>query len=145
MVKVDSNKIFIIGGVSRFDQLLDQTLCYNPQTRTIKRLSRMNEKRSSFGCTFSYGFIYVIGGSSSRSCERYSLAEDQWCYIAELDRPIENCSVTVAMNRILLIGGEDPDSRQPQSRIDCYDPECNRWNNETSLPFKLTGTSLVQI
>lgn len=145
VVKVDS-KIFIIGGLNRYDRLLDQTLCYDPETKQVKRMSRMNESRASFGCTFSFGFIYVIGGSNSRSCERYSLAQDQWCYIAELDRPIENCCVTVAFNRILMIGGEDPTNKQPQKRIDCYDPECNKWSQfKVNLPFKLCGTSLVRI
>lgn len=144
-VKVD-NKIFIIGGTNKFNQMLDQTLCYNPETKQIKRMNSMKEARSSFGCTFSFGCIYVIGGSTNKTAERYSLIDNKWTYIAELDRPIENCCVTVAFNKILTIGGEDPFNKQLRNTIDCYDPEHNKWSSFTKiLPFKICSSSLVKI
>ena len=144
VVKIQ-NLIYIIGGINRFNHLLDQTLSYNPETGQVKRLSRMNEARASFGCAYAFNYIYVVSGSSSKTAERYSPLEDEWTKISDLDRPVENCCVTVAFNKLLIIGGEDSITKKASNKINCYDPERNHWTNFKDLPFRISGSSLISI
>lgn len=104
VVKVD-RLVYIIGGINQFNQLLDQTLIYDPAIKKVKKCKPMNESRSSFGCILMHDFIYVLGGASSTTAERYSIEKDSWNYISELNRPVENCCVTTAFNKLLIIGG----------------------------------------
>lgn len=141
--------IYIIGGTNELNQPLDQTLCYNPKTRQIKYLNPMNEPRSSHCCVYAFGYIYVFGGCSlstgKTTAERYSLVDDQWTYISDLNRKVENCCVTVDFNKLLLIGGEDPITKTISNRIDSYDPESNKWTNFKDLQFAISNSSLLSI
>lgn len=71
----------------------------------------MLESRASFGCTISSNLkeIYVAGGYTfgnvGRKAEKYSITEDKWSSLPQLNEDKCSCSLCVLDNKYLYVMG----------------------------------------
>lgn len=100
--------VYTIGGAR--DQKTKQTISeviasqWNAQTSSVVSTQKANMiiSRASFGCTFSpqKNEIYVTGGyhegELTKKCERYSVAEDKWYLLPDLNELKCSMSLCVA-------------------------------------------------
>ena len=77
----------------------------------VKQKASMNCARSSFGCTTNAvrGEIYVAGGYSNamitKNCEVYSIAEDRWKRLPQLNEEKLSATLCCLNNRYLYCFG----------------------------------------
>lgn len=89
--------VYTIGGAR--DQRTRETIAdvitsqYNPATNTVisTQKAKMQISRASFGCTYSpsKNEIFVAGGYTegvlSKKCEKYSVANDKWEWLPDMN------------------------------------------------------------
>lgn len=81
------NTIYISGGRKKSGKLARDFWKYSPLTDQIIRLKDMTNKRCSHGLVYSAvnNEIYAVGGYNTRTCERYSMLDDEWAELPELN------------------------------------------------------------
>ena len=80
---VVSNKIYIIGGLTTGDTIIDTLYEYDSESTVWRALSPMNFRRFAPGCTYHNGNIYVFAGATNgfadtNSIEIYNIESDTW-------------------------------------------------------------------
>lgn len=96
-------KILVIGGVDRNDNILNSVEHYDPGTNKWTRAASMNERRSAFQTGVINSSLYVLGGCGGNdgfsdhlmSIEKYSMHEDTWTMVG-LENCLENDSTKIA-------------------------------------------------
>ena len=89
----------------------DLTLGY--KVRNPRQLKSMRRNRCYFGCLYVPNYrsdrIVLAGGMSdghqTSTCEIYSIADDEWHDLPELNQPKEDCSLCLVRNHFLFCFG----------------------------------------
>ena len=88
----------------------------NPYLQTWKMLGRMIVPRHSHGITYSNGAVYIMGGiknvfsvgSYIKDCEKYSLIEEKWEKLYDMDLPRGDASAISVNDDIYFLGKGSP-------------------------------------
>ena len=145
IVTKDSFIYFIGGGVivQRLDKSLRIAERYDLQTNRWDKVADIQEERM-FACgAASRGRIFVAGGMRdhgglvSNTCEVYSEATNEWHFVASLiSRPGVLSSMVCIDDKLYVVGGYEDDYRK-ERKLQCYDPEKNKWSDEVEIPMSL--------
>jgi len=129
-----NDKLYVTGGVSADQVLLNSLLCYDPGTDQWTELSGMETPRLFHVSVALDGKIYVISGSNSEimtattnTCEVYDPDLDQWTSIAPLPGPSNFGAACVVDGEIYVFGGSPTGPANPSRRVYKYDPEMDTW------------------
>lgn len=84
------DKILVIGGVARNDDVQNSVELFNPDTNEWTRAAPMHERRSAFQTGVINTYVYVFGGSGGNddfpenlmSIEKYCILDDKWTLVS---------------------------------------------------------------
>lgn len=77
-----NNNIFILGGINEEYQITNKVVVLELSKGQWKKIPEMQSKRTFNNSSFLYNnSIYVIGGDSNCSCERFDFLSQKWMYI----------------------------------------------------------------
>ncbi|MFT2011395.1 kelch repeat-containing protein [Pontibacter sp. 13R65] len=112
-------------------------------------LSALPNPRQHAGSAVFNEKIYFIGGQNghdhnlvaSKEVHRYDPVTNTWTKVADLPVPTGatgrghiSSSVTIAGDRVLVLGGETVHNSSRTNMVSAYNPATNTWSNLTSLP-----------
>ena len=89
----------------------------------------MNTPRRIFAAVFCQGFIYAIGGYSTKaekSVEKYDIANNRWTDVRSMNVERYFNAACVLQGKIFVVGGYSSVNKIEKT-IECYDPELNQW------------------
>ncbi len=83
------NKIIVIGGSDKNDQVLNDVIMYDTETGRSERLPSLNHKRYGHSAVIMHDVIVVLGGQSKEqgrlnSVESFILGDDGWKELPEM-------------------------------------------------------------
>jgi hypothetical protein len=121
---------------------------FSEKTRILPRQS-MLFCRKEHSCVFLAGHIYVISGYDGKnkvmnySCERYSLAKDEWARTGDVNTPrCAFAAASIADQFIYIFGGFDGHERMKS--IECYDLKTGLWTViATELRHPLSNSAAI--
>lgn len=151
---VVDDKIYLIGGslsINRGGPFgLSTVEAYDPQTNTWQKVADMPIPRNYPEVAVVNGLIYVFGGSSAKDrkivnmqlpvrVEAYDPATDTWT--RKKDMPVSriNFELSVAAEKVYLIGGSTgfgEGHEQRMDRVDIYDPATDMWAKGPKMPTR---------
>ena len=108
-----------ISSVERLDDL-------NGQWREVQP---MNTPRHLFAAVACRGFVYAIGGYSTKrekTVEKYNPKNNSWAYVSSMNVERYRHAACVFQDKIYVIGGRNA-AIQLIKTIECYDPEFDQW------------------
>jgi hypothetical protein len=117
-------KLIIVGGRNGQTPVQEvEAFCLD--TRQWERLSSMSSIRVFYSVVGIEDEIYVMGGlvpkaGLTKIVERYSIHEDMWCRIRDLNELRSDCAYGVVGKRVVLtcgLGGADKDKGKPPSAM----------------------------
>lgn len=76
-----NHKMYITGGIKEVDNRLVGTttlLCYDYDTKSLKRLADMAVPRHSHSSIYYNDSLYVVGGHSNNTCEKFEIKALKW-------------------------------------------------------------------
>ncbi len=126
------NKIYIFGGKSSNNKILNSVECYDPargewDDETIPEFA---EARYNAAAVVYQGKIYLIGGRGEvdvlKSVEVYDPAQNLWSDANDLHEKREGFSAVVLDGHIYVIGGQR-DEHSLVNEIEWYDEEKDKW------------------
>ena len=105
-----TNEVFYCGGGHPLSS--GEAYILNPYTQTFKLLPNMLEPRNSHGLAYSNGHVYIFGGAKNmtfldsklRHCECYSLEEEKWEQIPDLDMSRSDAAAVATKEGIFVMG-----------------------------------------
>ena len=108
------NKLYMLGGRSVFNS--SECTMYDPETKQLTRMERMQRTRTHHSCVVFAGKIVVTGGlrwfETRGSVEAYDHFENKWSYMPDLlERRFGHGSVAIG-NKLYVIGGVDTESSE---------------------------------
>mmetsp|Transcript_42495 Transcript_42495/g.40743 ORF Transcript_42495/g.40743 Transcript_42495/m.40743 type:complete len:662 (+) Transcript_42495:374-2359(+) len=139
-------KIFLTGGCF-VSNGYPSSICFEMQTRSLTqpvKKKNMLMKRYAHVSLYLNGFLYCLGGFSHKdllnevpatlgSCEKYSVLDNQWAYLATMNESRAFSSAVALENQFIYVFGGLHDL-QVLSTIEKYDSVCDSW---VSVYFKL--------
>jgi N-acetylneuraminic acid mutarotase len=120
----------------------------------IYTLKNMNEKRAAHCMVFIEGDLIVIGGLGEdceilQSCERYSVGDDKWIALPDLNVPAMNPSVCVFNNQFLYKFGGKQSEEKLTNTIERLNLEGGGWEvikfNTHQIPRLPSSSCCFQI
>ena len=108
-----------ISSVERLDDL-------NGQWREVQS---MNTPKRLLPAVFCQGFIYAIGGYSTKAektVEKYDVGKNAWVYARSMNVERHTHAACVLQGKIFVVGGYNV-AGEVEKTIECYDPELNQW------------------
>ncbi|OMJ84308.1 hypothetical protein SteCoe_14592 [Stentor coeruleus] len=143
-----SNKIFILGGVSHeIYSAKSDVYELNIDTMEIFRKMDMNERREGLAAVYKQDYIYVMGGRYSyNTCERYSICEDKWEVMGQMNYGrYEHVAIIMAFEKLIFVVGGLPQENVGKI-IERYDIVDDRWDVITmSLPYPVVHPGIFQV
>lgn len=89
--------------------------------------------------------IYIAGGVNGdcflQSCEVYSIARDEWQFIASLNVPRSEASMVCHLGTLYVLGGLSKNDRETAGgalSVECYNGKENKWQVKTVIPSHVT-------
>ncbi len=151
---VINDNIFVIGGIQL--SLTNRTLVglnivevYDTKNDTWTQLENMPTKRFGFSAKVVNGKIFVFGGASTgdlyASIEVYDPQTNIWTTNSNNMPTPRYCFTTCLLDsNIYAIGGWFNGSTGPiYNKVEVYNPRTDEWYNETPIPDKICGPSIV--
>ncbi|KAL9955527.1 hypothetical protein ACROYT_G036863 [Oculina patagonica] len=143
--------IYFIGGrntlpiYSRHPSLKD-VYRYDLNKGKVDKLANLRVERESACGALAHGKIFVAGGRRqygiwSKTCEVYDETINQWHFIAEILMPAyarPNWKIVSADDKLYSVVCLHK-SDSPETRIECYDPEKDEWNEAAIIPLHLNA------
>ncbi|KAJ6632845.1 Kelch-like protein diablo [Pseudolycoriella hygida] len=130
-----NNKLVIAGGQGTNGEILNSVLMYDLKTFELAKLPPMIERRFSFEVCFLDGYLYAVGGRTTKTVERFCFNENVWRFIPPLV-PQRSCfSAIVYNNRLYIVGGKIGENGPSLNRVDYFDPTKNKWTLGTPTAF----------
>jgi len=109
------------------------------------KLANLQIERA-FACAASaHGKIFVTGGINrykmiSNACEVYDETTNEWQFIASLYMPSDAVPQILSVDDALYALGHFYDSDSLRTKIECYDPDKDEWNERTEIPLRVNAT-----
>jgi len=109
------------------------------------KLANLQIERA-FACAASaHGKIFVTGGINrykmiSNACEVYDETTNEWQFIASLYMPSDAVPQILSVDDALYALGHFYDSDSLGTKIECYDPDKDEWNERTEIPLRVNAT-----
>ena len=109
-----------------------------------EKLANLRIERA-FACGASaHGKIFVAGGSNhynmvSNTCEVYDETVNEWQFIASLCMPPDAVPQILSVDDALYALGRFYDSDSLGTKIECYDPDKDDWNEITEIPMRVNA------
>jgi hypothetical protein len=124
--------IFVGGGTTTDKGEIADFYRVNLNASNLVKLKPMNVARKSFGICYLDGFIYIIGGANKaegfiKKCEKYSIADDKWYVIADMQKSASSPAVCAFRDRYLYKFGGLYNNGQLNNKIEKYDTEKDAW------------------
>lgn len=149
---VVDEKIYLIGGANEKQWRLEIVDVYDPATDTWAKAKSMNHARSGASVSVVNGKIYAMGGTGwpqipnhpgpfLASVEVYDPKTNRWTEITEMPTPKSGHTASVINGKIYVIGGGFRGNGlfEYLSAIEVYDPEADRWTQESDMPVGKSG------
>lgn len=127
--------------------MLKNVYRYNLVTKQGDQLANMRLERA-FACGASaHGKIFVAGGINrcqliSNTCEVYDETTNEWQLIASLYMPTDAVPQILSVDDALYALGRFHDSDSLGTKIECYDPDKDEWNETTEIPERVDACSM---
>lgn len=142
------NKFFILGGVSHeLNSAKSDVYELKTDTMEIFRKADMNERREGLAVVYRQDYIYVTGGRYSyNTCERYSIFEDKWEVMGQMNYGrYEHVAIIMAFEKLIFVVGGLP-QEEVGKIIERYDIVNDRWDVITiSLPYPVVHPGIFQV
>ncbi|KAG8544922.1 hypothetical protein GDO81_021625 [Engystomops pustulosus] len=136
------NNIYVSGG----DRSRDVWML-NVQINNWVKMASMYTKRWWHGMVTSKGQIYAVGGFDGvkrlSTAERYNSFTNTWSPVTPMLEAVSSAAVVSCMNKLYVIGGAV--NYGNTDKVQCYDPEADRWTYVSSAPFSKDGISGVAV
>ena len=154
--------IYVLGGIMLKDThplsnsplygrgSLSHCSTFDSERNEWKEIAPLKEARmDAFGVNKNEEKIFIAGGLGirpgwRRSCEVYTIATNEWQFMASLTLPRVCGKMVLIDGTIYVLGGnvQTPlkdtfnfsDGRVP---VECYDEEADKWNDRTTMPFAM--------
>lgn len=119
IARISPHEVVLTGGVNYFfNKISLKTFLFNLQTKEVKVLSNLNERRFLGKLIFWQNRLIFIGGRTYgdnvqgplNSCEEYDFKTNQWVYFPCLQKNRFSFSVTVFNDKMYVIGGTGSNS-----------------------------------
>ncbi|XP_078346437.1 kelch-like protein 28 [Oculina patagonica] len=139
--------IYFIGGNFRGTlKGLRNVYRYDLNKDQVDKLADLQVERNYAYGASAHGKVFVAGGineyhSWSKTCEVYDETTNQWHFIAGWRMPHNarpSCKILSADDKlysVVCLHGSDP----PETRIECYDPEKDEWNEVAKMPLHVNA------
>lgn len=149
-LQINEKEIFCAGGSN--DKISSKSFFYDFEQKKKKNLPKLLIKRRLFSGAKIGDYIYVIGGTKSRiiaepmkSCERFSLVDNEWEKIEDMNYERTGHKVMVYNNTLLVFGGINLDHKF-ESSVEIFNFNKNRWEFIAYSPGKnLLDLEIVQV
>lgn len=128
--------LYLTGGIGGAGVATTIARTFNPQTNAWADLPIMKNARYGHRAAVIDGKLFVIGGygvsGGLLNNEVFDFASQKWSAIANLNRPRAFAASAVVQDAngnpyLLLVGGEDPNTRAILQSADVYDVRRNVW------------------
>ena len=138
------NQIFIVGGCNKQYDSLDSCMKFDTNDKKWKAIAKMNEARTSPGCTVFEGRVVVSGGdirnngNGTNSVVEYDHVADNWSYLTTMiERRFGHSSVAIK-NKLFFIGSYNDDGIETCEVFDSISRKCMLLKNKPiSSAFRL--------
>lgn len=133
-ISTPNGQIYLLGGVN-FDKKstkLNSFFVYSFEANSLIAKPPMKTARSSFGIVHFQNYLYAIGGNIEESqttakCEKFSINEERWIDVANLNIPSCNHCVCVFNESCLYKFGGKIDDNFLNKTIEKYNQNINKW------------------
>ena len=143
-------KLIIVGGRNGPDPV-QAVEAFDLDTKQWERLAPMNAIRVFYGVIGIQDEIYVVGGlvpqvGVTKVVERYSIHEDMWCRIRDLNSLRSDAAYGVVGNRVVIVGGigGGGDKPAPMDTGECIEYRGRRFKKLPQLSLPRTSVSTVR-
>ncbi|XP_060031381.1 kelch-like protein 33 [Erinaceus europaeus] len=132
-------QLYLSGGCSGTDEILDTLLHYNPNLEKPRALlSPMGVPRAAHVMAALGGRLYVAGGLGKfgdlLSFEVYEPRTDSWTRLAPLPSPHVGAAVAILQGELFVLGGYSHRTYALSHLIHAYSPGLGRWLCLGTLP-----------
>eukprot|EP00039_Didymoeca_costata_P011930 m.170006 g.170006 ORF g.170006 m.170006 type:complete len:896 (+) comp15334_c0_seq2:58-2745(+) len=143
------NKIYVCGGMFfKSGGYVKLSTCemLDKKSGQWTILKPMKSTRSHFDMAEKDGFLYVMGGQTSMTVEKYSIGNDEWSSVSSLPGPFKQLqlfSAFFASEELIVFGGDN--FTTPNDMIFKYNVSSGKWLQEpnTQVPLRVAmGCSL---
>lgn len=141
-VVTDGARMFLVGGLTANERIVDWLDAYTPANNTWARLRSMPERRHHPNVCVHSGAIYVLGSlvdahfNASGECWRYTIATDEWAACAPMPEGTERgagACVTFG-DKLYVFGGIHSGHDTALADVSVYDPATDTWRELPALP-----------
>lgn len=142
-------KVYAIGGVDAYGQVLSSVERYHPGQETWEEAPPLPQPRRDFGCVVADGCVYVVGGADIKAGERAGLnclstifcfdpSNGKWETMPPMQHPRQGLTCALLGGKIYAIGGSQTDDFHtgPTDRlrvVERFDVNTQTWENVASL------------
>ncbi len=147
-----NDKLYVTGGMSTDQVLINSLFCYDPGTDQWTELSSMEAPRLFHVSVTLNGKIYVMGGVATKNfniatntCEVYDPELDQWSSIAPLPMTSVFGAAGVVDGEIYLFGGSPTGPGDPVRKAYKYNPEMDAWIEIDDMEYATKEHVLVPV
>jgi kelch-like protein 10 len=137
--------IYIIGGFNG-SVYLNSVKCFNPVTKTWKKVAPMKKARYVPIVAALDGFVYAMGGHDGqtvlKSAEQYNPSENQWTLIQPMNSVHHFANATSLNSKIYVVGGFD-EGRRLMASAESYDPQTNTWSQIAPMGNQRHGHAVI--
>ena len=143
---VYGNNIYIIGGLTSWQNITTKNESYDTQTNTWSEKAAIPSLRNNAAVVTLDSLIYVIGGAGTKeniwgdilTVETYNVNSDKWVQKNDLPQLLFKPGSVVVDNEIIILGGQTSiNGREDCSnKVFIYKPENESWVETTPLPAK---------
>ncbi|KAM4702454.1 kelch-like protein 35 [Discoglossus pictus] len=94
------------------------------------------------------GEVYAVGGFDGverlSSVERYNQFTNSWSPVTPMLEAVSSAAVVSCMNKLYVIGGA-LGAYENTNKVQCYDPEENKWTYKKQTPFSQRCINAVEL
>lgn len=138
------NNIYISGGhINSSDVWM-----FNTQLNAWIRIASLAKGRWRHKMAIVNGEIYAAGGFDGTkrlsTVERYNMFTNNWIPGTPMLEAVSSAAAVTCMNKLYIIGGAVEDYGNT-NKVQCYDPEEDKWTYKSPSPFSQRCISAVEL
>jgi len=142
IVAKDSFIYFIGGNFAGSLEGLKDVYRYDLNKDEVNKLADLQVERNYAYGASAHGKIFVAGGKNeyrswSKTCEVYDETTNEWYFIAGWRMPLDARPKILSADDKLYSVFCLHESDSPETRIECYDPEKDEWNEAAEIPLRV--------
>lgn len=108
------------------------------------KLANLRIERAFARGASAHGKIFVTGGINrhrviSNTCEVYDETTNEWQFIAALYMPSDAVPQILSVDDALYVLGGFYDNDSLGTKVECYDPDKDEWNERTEIPMRVNA------